>query len=47
MQVGSLHVDLIGLAQVLLGVAAIITAWRGRNAAKGKSDASKQAENGK
>lgn len=31
------HIDLVGLAQVLLGAAALVTAWNGRKKAKEKA----------
>lgn len=36
-----LHIDLAGLAQVLLGAAALVTAIVGRKKAREKADASK------
>ncbi len=32
------HIDLVGLAQALLGAAALVTAWRSRKIAKEKAD---------
>lgn len=37
-----LHIDLAGLAQVLLGLAALVTAWRSRKIAKERTDAKRK-----
>lgn len=47
MSFGSFHIDFIGLGQALLGLTALITAWRSRNIAKEKDDAKKSIEAGK
>lgn len=39
-----LNIDLMGLAQVLLGAAALVTAWRSRKIAKEKDDAKKSED---
>ncbi len=41
MTFGKFHLDLIGLGQALLGAAALVTAWKSRQIAKGKVDAKK------
>ncbi len=44
MDFGKFHVDLSALAQVLLGLAALVTAWKGRQIAKEKADAKNTEE---
>lgn len=36
MSFGSFHIDFVGLGQVLLGIAAVVAAWRSRSIAKEK-----------
>lgn len=45
MSFGNFHIDFVGLGQVLLAVAAVIAAWRGRNSAKEKAENAKQDQN--
>lgn len=46
MQVGNFHIDFVGLGQILLGLAAVLSALRSRNIAKGKIENAK-VEDGK
>lgn len=39
-----LKIDFAGLAQVLLGVAALLSAWKGRQIAKEKANAEREKE---
>jgi len=46
MEFKGIKIDLVGLAQVLLGAAALVTAWRSRKIAKEKADAKDKQDSG-